>query len=349
MDELGIRFADPIYLQLLAVPVLLFCVWLWRFFSRRVDINAYRSKRIVPSREIYLFTGILSVWLCLIFSLAFSIVALARPQKLMSVRNNNPIDLVVILDGSASMYVDDVKPDRWGRSVVWLRNLVETLPWKGDRIALAAFAHKASPMVRLTSDPNVVMFFIDHMKQSPFELRLNTTWDTNMEEGIYWGVKILEKDAALYGKDNRKNPKAFILVSDGQVWSGSTEDMLKTVSSIGPVYVIGVGTTVGGIIPRPVSAVPYSDGGGSAGSEEGFPIVRSMIDRQSLRKIALAAGGEYFELGSESDATIAAKIINRVQKRGSTANKEELWEDLYWYFLVFTAAFLCLGVYTACR
>ena len=70
------------------------------------------------------------------------------------------------------MYVTDVRPDRWRRSVQFLRTFAETLSWKGDRVALALFAQLAAPQVRLTKDPNALFFFIDHLgDHSPFRSR----------------------------------------------------------------------------------------------------------------------------------------------------------------------------------
>lgn len=342
MSELGLRFANPDYLELLAIPALVSVAWLWRFFSRRVAINVFKRTRTVPLTERYLFTGPLLFWLCIIFSILLSVVALSRPQKLTSIVNQNSVDLIIIQDGSASMYVKDVKPDRWGRAISWIKTLAETLSWKGDRMALAAFAHRASPMVRLTTDPNVIMFFLDNLKQSPFGLEDNVTWDTNIEEGAYWGVKILKKDAELYGKS--ENPKAFVIISDGQVWSGRMETLFKILKTIGPVYVVGVGTTVGGFIPR-----PKKDRRGFIIPPENLPVVHSSIDRQSLRNIAIAGGGEYFELGTEPDTNIAAKIVSSVQKKGNRNKKEEVWEDLYWYFMVGAAVFLGFGIYSIYR
>lgn len=354
MSELGLRFANSDYLKFIAIPALMFVGWLWCFCSRRAEVSIFKKRRIVPLREKYLFAGPLLFWLCLIFSILLSIMALSRPQRLMSVVNENSVDLVIIQDGSASMYVKDVKPDRWGRAMSWVKTLVETLSWKGDRMALAVFAHKASPVIRLTNDPNVVMFFLDNLKQSPFALEDNITWDTNIEEGAYWGIKILAKDAGLYGK--RGNSQAFIIISDGQVWSGKIEALFKKLRSIGPTYVIGVGTTVGGVIPKPntVTKYYYDEEGNeveykSPQSPEGFPAIHSSIDRQSLRKIAITGGGEYFELGTESDANIAAKIIHDVQKKINQNKKKEIWEDWYWYFLVGVAFFLGLGIYAAYR
>lgn len=341
MSELGLRFADPDYLKFIAIPALMLVGWLWRFYSRRAEINLFKKRRIVPLEEKYLLAGPLLLGLCLIFSILLSIMALSRPQRLMSVVNENSVDLVIIQDGSASMYVKDVKPDRWNRAMSWIKVLVETLSWKGDRIALAVFAHKASPVIRLTTDPNVVMFFLDNLKQSPFPLEDNITWDTNIEEGAYWGIKILAKDAKLYGQSG--NSQAFIIISDGQVWSGKIETLFKTLKSVGPTYVIGVGTNAGGVIPKPNTVTKYYYSPGD------FPVVHSAIDRQSLRKIAIAGGGEYFELGTESDTNIAAKIINSVQKKNNQNKKEEIWQDLYWYFMIGAAFFLGGGIYAAYR
>ena len=104
------------------------------------------------------------------------------------------------------MYVTDVRPDRWRRSVQFLRTFAETLSWKGDRVALALFAQLAAPQVRLTKDPNALFFFIDHLgDRSPFRLENTTTWDTNIEEGIRWGLRLVEKDEEVFGKSG--NPR----------------------------------------------------------------------------------------------------------------------------------------------
>ena len=73
------------------------------------------------------------------------------------------VDLVILQDGSASMYVQDVPGNRWKRSIQFLRILGDSLSWNNDRIAMALFAHIAAPQIRLTKDPNTFFFFIDHL------------------------------------------------------------------------------------------------------------------------------------------------------------------------------------------
>jgi hypothetical protein len=213
----------------------------------------------------------------------------------------------------------------------FVRTFANALPWKGDRVALSLFAHFASPQVRLTSDPNALFFFLDHLKdRSPFRLEEDTTWDTNIEEGVYWGLKLVEKDEELYGKS--KNARAFVVISDGQAWSGDVAKALVSARQRHtPVYVIGVGTTGGSIIPDPARFTRNAD-----------PI-RAVLDRGSLLKIARAGGGEYFELGRELDRDIAAKIITSVKRRAMAGQQVESYEDLYWRFLFAAGIILCLG------
>ena len=105
------------------------------------------------------------------------------------------VDLVVLQDGSASMRTEDVPGNRWQRSMRFLRVLGESLAWRDDRMAMALFAHIAAPQVRLTKDPNTYFFFLDHLAhESPFRLEDDTHWDTNIELGIAWGMRLIEKD-----------------------------------------------------------------------------------------------------------------------------------------------------------
>jgi hypothetical protein len=200
-------------------------------------------------------------------------------------------------------------------------------------VALALFAQLAAPQVRLTKDPNARFFFIDHVSErSPFRLENLTTWDTNIEEGIRWGLNLVEKDEQLFGKSG--NPKAFVVISDGQSWTGTVANALQAAKTRDiPVYVVGVGTTIGGMIPEPANA-------------EGVrppPTIRSTLDRTSLIQIALAGGGEYYEIGEEPDRAIAFRIIDRLQRRSDRSQQIESFENLYSRFLMAAAIVLCAG------
>jgi hypothetical protein len=93
------------------------------------------------------------------------------------------------------------------------------------------------------------------------------------------------------------------------------------------VYVVGVGTTTGGIIPDPFKRPP----------------IRAALDRKSLGDIARIGGGQYFEIGRESDRTVATRIISSIRRRIPSAQVEENTEELYWWFLFAAAVLLCCG------
>ena len=340
LDLAGLRFAAPGFLPLLAMPALLFLLWLWQAWRRRRDVTQMRRHRHLPTArasatERLPVLGDLAFWLCLIVALSFVVVAIARPVAVASMMRTSGIDLVILQDASASMRVRDVQEDRWRRSMSFLRTLGESLQWQEDRVGLAIFATIAAPQIRLTRDPNTFFFFLDHLAEAPpFRLEDDTTWDTNIERGIYWGLRLIDKDREMHqGKPGTlgKNPKAFILVSDGQAWSGSVARSVALAQERGvPLYVVGVGTTVGGVIPEP-------------NRDPGRAPVSSTLDRASLSVLATAGGGRYFELNRESDRDIANAIIDTTRRRAQSGDVEETTRDLYWSALLAAAAFVGLG------
>jgi Ca-activated chloride channel family protein len=330
-----LQFAEPQWLWLLIVPALLSGFWLRQWSVRRRDAWRLAHTRRVPVREHFPVFGDSLFTLCLIISVALVITALARPGVVASLVRKGGVDMVVLLDGSASMQTKDVLANRWQRAVRFLRILGDSLRWDNDRIALTLFARIASPQIRLTRDPNTFFFFLDNLgEKSPFPLEDDTSWDTNIELGIDWGMRVIDKDAELRGKS--KNAPIFVLISDGQAWSGTVEQSLKHARERGiPLMVVGVGTVAGGVIPeppRPASPLP------------GPPPVFSSLDRGSLKLIANTSGGRYFELDRESDVDISTEIIDAARRRVITLPPEPRMEEFYWRFLVAAGIVALVGV-----
>ena len=336
-DPRAVRFDEPQYLWLLVVPALLLVLWVRLAVKRRGDAHRFRRSRTLPVRERFQFFGGLLFWLCLLLASIAAILAVAQPQVRIAFVRTAGIDLVVLQDGSTSMRVADMEGNRWQRSVRFLRLLGESLSWKDDRIALALFAHIATPQIRLTRDPNTYFFFIDHLgEQSPFRVEDDTSWDTNMELGVYWGIRLVEKDEEVHGKS--PNAKAFILISDGQAWSGAVQESLALAKARGiPVYAIGVGTSAGGYIPEPP---PDPD---AFPPRKAQPPVFSILDRASLATVSTAGGGRYYELDRETDREIANDIIDATRRRASFRGIDETAQSFYWQLLFLSGAFICLG------
>ena len=334
------RFGASGFLPLLAIPAGLLILWTWQLWKRRADARAFVSRRQVPVHERIPFFGELLFWLFLILAAASALLALARPQAVTSLVRTAGVDIVILQDGSASMHVTDVRPDRWQRSMKFLRTFGEALRWENDRIAMALFAHVATPQIRLTKDPNTFFFYLDHLEgRSPFRLEDDGTWDTNIERGIYWGLRLIEKDQELRKQTGLAekagvsgNARAFVLITDGQAWSGEVATSLALAQERGvPLHVVGVGTTAGGLIPDPTRAPDQ-------------PALRSVLNRAELTRVATAGGGRYFEIDSDSDRDIANAIIDATRRRAGTVGLQEGTQELYWNFLLAAAVFLAIAV-----
>ncbi len=340
IDLKSLRFDQPLQLWLLVIPAALLVVWMWRLNRHWRDLRRYRAQRMVPMRERLPLFGELLFWLCLIFASVATIVGTARPVAATSSIRTGGVDLIILQDGSASMWTPDVAGNRWQRSIKFLRVLGESLRWKNDRIAMALFAHIATPQVRLTSDPNTYFFFLDHLdRQSPFRLEDDTTWDTNTELGITWGLRLVDKDEELRGGPSA-NAKMFLLLSDGQSWTGQVQKAIRQSQTKGvPIFVVGVGTASGGMIPEPPPRPVYP----GQTPPEPQPPVHSQLDRASLMQIADAGGGQYLELDRDSDREIANRIVDAARRRAPSKGAEGI-QELYWQCLLVAAVFLGLGI-----
>ena len=336
-------FGQPEFLWLLALPGLLLLAWAFRFVRRLIDRRRLQRRRSLPVHERLAIAGDLGAWLFLVLAVASLAVALARPRGVTTVVNRAGIDIVVLQDGSASMQVADVSSaavglpgelgrataslgtgaTRWQRSMTFLRLLGDSLSWNDDRMALTVFAQIATPQIRLTKDPNSVFFFLDHLHGRPtFRLEDDGTWDTNLEQGVGWGLRLIEKDRELHGPS--PNGKLFIMLSDGEAWSGEVARSIeRAVSEHVPLYVIGVGTLGGGALPETTNR---------DGTIEPSP-GRSRLDRASLQRIAAAGGGQYFELDRDADRDIANAIIDAGRRQAPATTEVGVVEDLYWRFL----------------
>ena len=187
-------------------------------------------------------------------------------------------------------------------------------------MALALFASRPAPQIRLTSDPNAFFFFLDHLSvEPPFRIEDIASWDTNIEQGIFWALKMIDVDEELYG--SRKNPKALIVISDGQAWSGEVQKSLELARSRG--------------------LIPNAPRGRY---EPELEEVHSRLDRESLREIATEGGGKYFELGNRSDRAIALDITSSAYRSSPIIQIAQENSDLYWFWLLAAGVFFVVGL-----
>jgi hypothetical protein len=333
-DVGAVAFGAPAYLWLLAVPAALLVLWGLGVARRLGELRRLRASRLSAVPERWSALGDLPFWLGVTLACACLVVALARPRGVAPTFGRVGLDIIVLQDGSASMYVQDTSAGtRWVRSMAFLRRLGDALRWDDDRLALSVFAKIATPQVRLTRDPNTVFFFLDHLgARPPFRIEDITTWDTNMEQGIAWGLRLLEKDREIHGRS--ANAPLFILLSDGETWSGEVARAIDRIRAASvPLHVVGVGSLAGGALPQ----VTFPD-------EDEPPPPTSRLDRRGLQRVAAEGGGEYFELDREQDRDIANAIIDAGRRSAPPKLAEAAVTELYWRLVAAACAVAAAGV-----
>ena len=225
--------------------------------------------------------------------LLLAIVALMGPRWGTEVRTveRRGVDLVVALDVSSSMRVQDVPPSRLRRAKSELRSLVDDLT--GDRVGLVLFAGEGFVQAPLTTDYGAFRLFLD--AAGPDQLsrpgtNLSAAVDAAMQA---FGASRPASDSAAPGEPR---PRALLIVSDGEHHEGDLQAARQKADEAGvTLLTAGVGTEEGGRIPiyergRRVGFKRDRDGN----------VVQSRLNESVLTR--LAQSGAYFRVGATTSA-----------------------------------------------
>jgi Ca-activated chloride channel family protein len=180
------------------------------------------------------------------------------------------LDIIVAIDTSRSMLATDVKPNRLERAKLAVLDLVPLL--QGDRIGLVPFAGTAFLESPLTMD------------YAAFERAVRS-----VEVGIIprGGTALARAiDTSLAGFEAREGKyEALILITDGEDQEGDVQAAAERAKEQGvKIFTIGIGTAEGELLPL--------EGGGFVKDRSG-QVVKSRLDEETLKQIALTTGGAY--------------------------------------------------------
>lgn len=146
---------------------------------------------------------------CILFILVLSILT-ARPQKSLDLTDPKiGIDVVLVLDGSGSMFIDDIKPTRLDASRSVIKDFVSRL--KTDRVSLVVFSETAHTLCPLTFDYAIINYYLDLMNEDNLYLFVSGGL-TAIGDGIVLGSEKFEKDT--------ERTKVMILLTDGDSNTG---------------------------------------------------------------------------------------------------------------------------------
>ena len=294
------QFLYPSYLHLLWLLPVVVLLYVWSCMNTRKRL----SKLGQPSMVLALMPGH-SVWrrhikfALVLMAAALLIVAVARPQYGLKQQTETTqgIEAVVMVDVSNSMMANDVQPSRLDRAKLLVSNLADRMA--GDKIALGVFAGEAYPQLPMTSDHAAAKLFIDAISTGMVSLQ-----GTNLAAAIELAQKSFT--------DNKDVGKAIMLITDGENHEGGAEEAAAAAAKEGiNIYVIGVGTSTGSIIPTT---------GGAMTDYEGTPI-HTALNEDMCREVAKAGKGIYLHLDQTNSAQEELQSqLARLKRAGSTTS-----------------------------
>ncbi len=303
-----LRFEDPIFLWLLLLLPLLIIIRIAYVYKRKKALlkfgDIFLLRDLMPDisvkKRIWKFSILLSI-------LGILIIILARPQmgSRLSHEKRKGIEVIISMDISNSMLSEDVIPSRLDKSKMLVEDMVDK--FTQDKVGLVLFAGDAFVQLPITSDYVSAKMFLHNAVPS-----LIATQGTDIAKAINLSVNSFTQQS--------KIGRAIIVITDGEDHEGGVLDAAKNAFKKGiRVFVLGVGTSKGGMIP---------DGKGGYLKDNAGQVILSTLNEDMCRQIAQAGGGAYIHV---DNTNIAQEQLNnelaKLQKGESTLTYSEYDEQ----------------------
>jgi len=298
------------------VPVIFLAKWLIGTQIKQKLSVALPKKDIGTS-----WTSYLRVIPNILFALAliFMIVALARPQKINEKVEQwtEGIDIMLVIDISESMQIEDFKPNRLEAAKRTARSFISGR--FQDRIGIVIFSGDAYSLSPLTTDYDLLYKFIEE----DIDFKRIENRGTAIGSAIATGTnRMRESDAS---------SKVMILLSDGDNTAGNIDPItaaeLAAAYSI-KIYSIGIGKE---------GKVPF--GKDFFGRPQ---MVDNTLDETNLREIARIGEGQFYRV---SDAEALGNVFSLIDQYEKAEIKETRYKnttDFYPIYLNWGIVFFLL-------
>lgn len=317
----NITFAQPWFFLLF----LLFPLLIWLRYARANKRSA--ALRISTLRGISK-TGSMKnafqnapFWLRLL-ALACIVTALARPQVKYDEthREGEGIDIILCIDVSGSMTMQDFSPNRIEAAKQVAIDFVNHRP--DDRIGVVTFAGESFTQCPLTTDHYVLISQIQ-------QIRIGLLVDgTAIGDGLAKSVDRL--------RDSKAKSKVIVLLTDGVNNTGLIDpSYAKEIAKAFhiKVYTIGIGTNADyppGIEPAPAGPVSQPE--------------RVGINEKLLQNIATETGGKYYSATDNKGLETIYKDINKLEKSKVQVTTFHRHTEKFYPFIFLAMAFLLLEI-----
>ena len=287
-------FGQPVFLYGFVLVPALAALALWAFRSRRAAIESLGDPALIRRLSLGVSHRGRGWRTALWFgALALALMALARPQwgEIEQVVEREGVRIMVVLDISQSMLAQDTKPSRLDRAKLEIIDLMGRLD--GDEVGLVLFSGSSFIQLPLTGDYATARRFVEGSRP-----RIISRPGTVIGKAI---------DTALLGFDpDRTGEKVILLMTDGEDRETDPVAAARRADEDGVlIYVVGFGSAAGQPIPV------YSSRGALTGykRDANGEMVLSRLDEDTLRRVASATGGQYYNVSRDRSA-IAEIVAN---------------------------------------
>ena len=326
------NFAQPGWLALLILLPLLAVGAVLTSRMRRQQWVSFVAPRLRGS--LLKRSSSLPRWLSLFFLItacAAMITAIARPRGDAGVKTEKTLgrNVMIALDISKSMRVDDVKPDRLTQAKVVIYELLEAMP--NERIGFIGFAGTPYVYAPLTIDHSAVREIVD---------QIDETWAPLGGSDLAAAVRLAMETLKKTGQKNN----ALVILSDGEKHEGDLDAVIAEAEQAG-IYIIavGIGTEDGGYVPNPDSPTKKML------DSSGRPVI-SRLQTNVMRRLAEETKGRFTVAGSGQDIPALVKSVVQGLDSFQMEGRERRISIEFYQWLMFPAIlFLIVSITSGTR
>ncbi len=309
-------WANPWVLYLMwLIPLVLLLRWLFHYYLKQKLPIAIRSEYVKSN-----LTNLVRIIpdLLMIGILALILVGLARPQKTNEKVEQwtEGIDIILVIDISQSMQIEDFQPNRLEAAKEVAVNFVDGR--FQDRIGLVIFSGDAYSLSPLTTDYDLLKSYIDEIGFDMIENR-----------GTAIGSALAVATNRMRESDSKS--KVIILLSDGDNTAGNIDPI--TAANIAAAYGI-----------KMYSIAIGKEGKVPLGTDFfGRPrMVENTMDETTLREIARIGEGEFFRVSDNQALSSVFQLIDEYEKAEIKETRYKDTTDFYRPYIYWAVCLLLL-------
>jgi Ca-activated chloride channel family protein len=309
---------------LFILPVIIFLI-LFEYRKKRAGLKLFADPDLLPALTRPIKRGIIFLkGLFLVIAVFFIILACAGPRwgfHLQEVQRRG-VDIVFLLDVSASMQAEDVKPDRLERAKREITDFLKIAA--GDRIGLVLFAGDAFVQCPLTLDYDAIAMFLGSVGVDTLPVP-----GTDMGQGIKTALNAFDFKSAI--------DKVIVMITDGEDNEGrGLQQTDKAMDKGVKIFVYGIGEPSGAPIP---------DETGGFKKDKIGNLILSKLNEKDLRSIAEAADGRYVRSVTgdlDLDRLYFEGIKIKTEAKELESGKIKIFEERFYIFIWIAFVFLVM-------